>query len=110
MARDIREADWKVLRQLHEVALNRFCQRVLLDVESIAIDGSRTPHQRYLALYEAVQRRDKEMAQVFDNPRRSTAFAQIAALRSRDLLENEEFLRFSEEVRALVELFLESRA
>ena len=110
MTRDIRESDWKVLKQLHEVALNRFCQQALSDIEGIVTDTSRTPHQRYIALYEIVQRRDKEIVKVFDNLKRSTAFLQIAALRSRHLLESEEFLRFSEETRALVEVFLENHA
>ena len=107
MTRDIQESDWKVLKKLHEVALNRFCQRALSDIEGIVADPSRTPHQRYIALYETVQRRDKDLAKVFDNPSRSKAFLQIAALRSRHLIENEEFLRFSEETRALAEMFLE---
>lgn len=107
MTRDIQESDWKVLKKLHEVALNRFCQRALSDIENIVADTLRTPHQRYIALYETVQRRDKDLAKVFDNPSRSKAFLQIAALRSRHLIENEEFLRFSEETRALAEMFLE---
>ncbi|MDP1658808.1 MAG: peptide ABC transporter substrate-binding protein [Methylotenera sp.] len=110
MTKDIRESDWKVLKQLHDVALNRFCQRALSDFEGIATDTSRTPHQRYLSLYETVQRRDKEIMKVFDNLSRSRAFLQIVALHSRHLLENEEFLRFSEETRALVEVFLENHA
>jgi len=107
MTRDIQESDWKVLKKLHEVALNRFCQRALSDIEGIVADTSRTPHQRYIALYEAVQRRDKELAKIFDNPSRSKAFLQIAALRSRHLIENEEFLRFGEETQALANVFLE---
>ena len=107
MAREIRESDWKVLKQLHAVALERFCQRVLSEIEGITTDASITPHQRYLAVYEAVRCRDKELANVFDNLRRSTAFMQIAALQSRGLLEKEEFLRFSDETRTLIEAYLD---
>jgi hypothetical protein len=109
MAQDISESDWKVIKQLHAVALDRFCQRVLSEVNEIAADTSRTSHQRYLALFETVQRRNKEMANVFDGLRRSTALLQIAALRSRGLLEDSEFMRFSAGTRALVEVFLDSR-
>ena len=110
MTKDIRESDWKILKQLHQVALNRFCQYALSDIEGIVTDTSKTPHQRYITLYETVQRRDKEIVESFDNLSRSKAFLQIAALRSRQLLENEEFLRFGEETRALVEMLLENHA
>lgn len=110
MVREISESDWKVVKQLHAVALDRFCERVLSEVDDIAADTLRTSHQRYLALFETVQHRNKEMANVFDNLRRSTALLQIAALRSRGLLEDSEFMRFSEGTRALVEVFLDGRA
>lgn len=110
MAREISESDWKVVKQLHAVALDRFCERVLSEVDAIAADASRTSHQRYLALFETVQRRNKEMANFFDDLRRSTALLQIAALRNRGLLEGGEFMRLSEETRALVEVLLEGRA
>ena len=29
--REIKESDWKILRQLHSDALERFCRRILLD-------------------------------------------------------------------------------
>ena len=30
MSREISEADWKLFRQLHPLALERFCERVLV--------------------------------------------------------------------------------
>ena len=110
MSRDIRESDWKILKQLHPIALERFCQRVFQEVDGITSEASETFHQRYLALYKIVERRDKEMESVFGSLRRSTALLQIAALRSRGLLEDEEFVRFSEEVQGDVAVFLDGRA
>ncbi|MGB4925450.1 MAG: hypothetical protein WBP25_03010 [Giesbergeria sp.] len=109
MARELSESDWKVLKQLHSIALERFCQRVLSEVDGIVADTSKTSHQRYLAMYEAIQRRDKEISRVFDDLRRSTAILQLAALRSRKLIEDAEFMRFSEETQGLVGVFLEAR-
>jgi hypothetical protein len=38
--RDIKETDWKVLRRLHPLALERFCQRVSsLSEEARAVIG-----------------------------------------------------------------------
>src|SRR5437868_5933423 len=58
MPREIKEADWKVLRRLHPLALNRFCERVLAEIESVKHDHARSSHQRYLDIFEIVERRD----------------------------------------------------
>lgn len=100
--RDIRESDWKHLRSLHKIALERFCQRVLSDLQQRASLSSQTFHQRYLDIYQLVKQRDKLLAQIFDDPRRSTATYTIIALRRHGLLEDAEFAQFSEELRNLV--------
>lgn len=107
MSADIRESDWKIFRELREVALDRFCQKVLSDMVQAASDGSRGHHERYLAVYELIRERDKELAGVFDSPRRSVAMMQLAAIRARKLLTDEEFARFSPETRTTVGHWLE---
>jgi hypothetical protein len=49
MPREIKEADWKLLRRLHPLALERFCERALAEIESVKHDDARSFHQRYLA-------------------------------------------------------------
>ena len=44
MMREIGQPDWKLYRQLHPVALERFCQRVLSDIERPAKDSAKTSH------------------------------------------------------------------
>ena len=51
-------------------------------------------------------RRDKEIAQTFNDLRRSRAFTQIASLKGRGLLTEDEFLRFSQDTRDSVDLLL----
>jgi hypothetical protein len=46
--RDFPESDWKTFRELREVALQRFCQRVLDQVEPLCRDASQSPYERYL--------------------------------------------------------------
>jgi hypothetical protein len=55
MLREIKEADWKVLRRLHPVALERFCERVLAETESVNNDSARNFHQRYLQIFEIIE-------------------------------------------------------
>jgi hypothetical protein len=66
-------------------------------------------HQRYLAIFAVLQRRDKEIAQAFNDLRRSTALTQLATIYSHGLLTEEEFLRFSPETRSIIELLLARR-
>lgn len=95
MSRRFPESDWKVFRQLRELALQRFCERVLIEVEQISSDSAKSFHDRYLRLYRLLQRRDRELGQAFNDPRRSTAMMQLAMINSRRLLEPEELMRFS---------------
>ena len=104
--RQIKESDWKLLRQMASVALERFCREILETLERLLADDTKTYHQRYLAVYELLQRRDKKLAEAFDNMRRSTAFYQLAHIYSQRLLRDEEFSRFSPETRSFVELLL----
>jgi hypothetical protein len=46
--REIKESDWKILRQVHKEALERFCEQILLEVERINSDSAKSFHQRYL--------------------------------------------------------------
>ena len=106
MSRGIAESDWKILRELHPIALDRFCHRILKEIESAIADSSRSHHQRYRAIYGLVGRRDREIADAFNDLRRSTAVMRICYLRKLGLLCDEEFARFSEETRGAVQAFL----
>lgn len=104
--RDIAEHDWKALRDLHPVALDRFCRAVLDEINRLGADASQTAHQRYRAIYQLINRRDKEIAEAFDDLRRSRALMTIAKLRQLGQLTDDEFARFSAETRAGAESLL----
>ena len=108
MMREIKESDWKILRQLHSDALERFCKQILVEIARIQADDKKSFHQRYLEVYAAMQRRDKEIALTFNNLRRSTALAQLAGMKARGLLTEDEFSRFSQETQEIVALLLGS--
>ena len=103
---EIKESDWKLLRQLHDVALERFCQRVLGEIERRSSASKKTYHQRYLDIYRLMQRRDRELADAFNDLRRSTAVQQLTVIHSHGLLSEEEFSRFSPETRNAVDSLL----
>jgi hypothetical protein len=82
MSDEIPEADWKTFRELRTVALERFCERVLAELVKLATDSPGSNHERYLAVYQLIKKRDKELAGAFDDFRRSTAVRQIAISRA----------------------------
>lgn len=106
--REIKESDWKTLRQLHKVALERFCERILSEVAHVTADRTKTFHQRYLEVWRTLRERDKEMAQAFDDLRRSRALFQIASMKNLGFLTDDELHRFSQETQERVDLLLGS--
>jgi hypothetical protein len=109
MTHQISEADWKIFRQLHQVALDRFCERVLAEAAQLASSPGKTAHERYVGLYRLFQRRDRELAELFDDLRRSTALLRLLGIRSQGLLTDEEFARFSPEARAVVQPIVDAQ-
>ncbi|HEV3237164.1 MAG TPA: hypothetical protein VGZ25_09265 [Gemmataceae bacterium] len=107
MSPHIKESDWKIFRDLQPLALDRFCQRVLLEAAEQISDSGKTSHERYLGLYRLLKRRDKELANAFDEPSRSSAIIQLAKIQHEGLLTKEELARFSAETRNAVQGLLD---
>jgi tRNA nucleotidyltransferase/poly(A) polymerase len=103
---EIKEPDWKVLRRVHPLALERFCERVLAEIDRVLRNGAPSPHARYLQIFRILQQRDREMARLFDNPRRSHALTMLAQIRSQGLLTEDEFSSLSPEKRATIQMLL----
>ncbi|MHC4302568.1 MAG: hypothetical protein ACYS7Y_35355 [Planctomycetota bacterium] len=103
MTRDIPESDWKVFRELRDIALERFCKRVFDEIDRFRHDDSQTYHQRYIDLFQSLIDRDVEMARAFNNPRRSTMFLQLVMIHALGLVEPQELARFTPATREHVE-------
>ena len=106
MHRPISEADWKLFRQLQPIALERLCERALSDVEKLIASSKKSAHERYLQLYKLLERKEEEIAQAFNDLRRSTAWFQIARIQSQGLFTEEEFERFSPETHQAVKVLM----
>jgi hypothetical protein len=100
---NVPESDWKIFRELREVALQRFCERVLEELKSVTEDRSQSHHERYLAIFRLIQARDKQLADAFDGLARSRMILQLATIRVLGLLSPGELERFSQEIRRAVE-------
>jgi hypothetical protein len=95
-----------VFRDVHQTALDRYCKRVLSEIKYVATDSKMTSHERYLQIYKLVHERNETMAGLFDNKSRSKALFMLAGLREHRLVTDEEFARFSQELRDEVEEIL----
>ena len=73
--KQIAESDWKIFREIHPVALARFCERILGEVMRLADDTGTPSHERYLLVYKLIQQRETEIADAFNDMRRSTAYS-----------------------------------
>jgi len=93
MTREIPESDWKALRPLREAALERFCSQVLQEIGDLSARPGMSAHDRYLAIYRLLQRRDDELAHAFNDWRRSRAIPQAAVMASLGLFEPEDLAR-----------------
>jgi len=91
----IAEADWKIFKKVRAKALDRFSQRVLDEFRAICNDTSMTAHERYLKLYKHIHTRDREMAGMFDDYRRSTALLCLALMRKHEPVEDNDLSPFS---------------
>jgi len=109
MPPDMSEADWKILRRVHPLALERFCQRVLGDAERIVRNSALSHHERYLEIFKFMQQRDRDIAHLFDDPKRSRALTMLAHMRAEGVLMEEEFSSLSRQTRSAVEMLLGAR-
>jgi hypothetical protein len=105
---EIKEPDWRVLRRVHPRALERFCERVLAQIDGVSRDGAKSHHARYLQIFRIIKESDREIARLFDNPRRSHVLTMLAQIRSQDLLTvtEDEFSSLNPETRGAIQMVL----
>jgi hypothetical protein len=94
----ISEADWKVYKRIRDLAQDRYSQRVLDEAERLCRDESMPVQNRHAELSRLLRERDKEMFQIFDTLRRSSAALSLMMMRRHDLVTDEEMRSFSPEL------------
>ncbi len=105
MTRTISERDWKVFRELRQVALERLCDKIMAEAKAEIERPGKSAHERYLSLYKLIEKRDDDIARGFNDVRRSTALMQIGIIYSMGLFTGEELRRFGPETLQIVEMY-----
>ncbi len=93
------EADWRLLRALHDRALDRYCARALRECATVIQDTNTSVHDRYLRLVQVVNERDTSLAAAFNDLRRSTAIQRLASMMALGVVTDEELSHFSQATR-----------
>ena len=104
--REFPEADWKALRKLREVALEKFSERILDQVVRVSSDSGKSFHERYLAVWRLLQKHDKQVADAFNNPRRSHALEQLTIMYSLGLVGQQDLRKFSSETQEVIKMLM----
>ncbi|QXI54798.1 hypothetical protein [Pseudomonas alvandae] len=98
----ISDSDWKRYNELSELALERFCQGVLSDAQTVAQNEALSAHARYRTLYRLMRDRDKSLAMAFNVGRRRDISLSLRLLIAYDLLSDQELTILNEELRERV--------
>jgi hypothetical protein len=96
---DLPERDWKLFKELHPKASERYCSRALTAISALMADTAKDSIDRFFELTKLVEVQEKEWNVVFSDWRRSAAARQLGAMYCRELLASEEFDRLSPDTR-----------
>lgn len=100
MNEQIKESDWKVFKKLYPLALERFYDRAVNELQKIVAEDKMNSGDKYHKIYETVQKRDKKLAKLFDGAySRSAAFIQLISYYKEELITQKEVNQLSKENR-----------
>lgn len=99
---EVKESDWKLLRQLVPTALDRLSRRILDRIGQTSGQKSKTFHERFLEAYLVMENGNDEMGAAFNDLKRSNALMRLAIMKAQGLVTEDELSRFSEETRRQV--------
>ena len=99
----ISESDWKTLRKLKEAKLNQLCGSFLHEIKEKVIHRTDDHYRSFYAIWELVNAGNDDVADMFDDLKRSNAIFKLALWRRNGLLSDDELNEFSAETRSATE-------
>lgn len=106
----IKESDWKYLGNLKKALLARLCNRILDDIRTECGQEKREPdaHEQYLKVYDLIKKKDKMVADCFDDWSRSDLIFNILFLIKYKVITDEEVAQLSEETKERLKIHLDN--
>ncbi len=108
MALAITEKDWKHLRDLQESLIERYCLQTLSNIRRIADPvNPESSLLKYQKIYRYLEKRGKTLDVKLNDSRRSNAIYKIVGIYQLGLFLDEEYDKFSDEIKHAVKVFLD---
>ncbi len=98
----ILEKDWKKIRAIKDEKLNAVCADILGEISQGIRNKEEKNHKAYLKVWDIVNTRDKDVADMFNDLRRSNAVYKLALWYKNGYLTEKELNEFSEETRSTI--------
>lgn len=93
----MKESDWKIFKEIKEIALERYCSSILSESKKVILKEQEHSHERFLYLYTLLQNRNKHLALMFDGQSRSKAWLQLIAIRKEGLVDDATINKLSDD-------------
>ena len=95
----MKESEWKKFKRLKELCLEKFSEEIMSEVENICKSSELSAYERYINLYKLIQKKDREMVDVFNGLSRSRAFIQLLQMYRLGLVEEKYLDEFENETK-----------
>ncbi len=99
----IAEKDWKLLRKMKDEKLNAACEMILTIIHTEITNKGNENHKAYLNVWKIVDSEDRNIAEMFNDLKRSNAVLKLATWKRHGLLSEQEISKFSPETRSTIE-------
>ena len=93
----MKESDWKIFVKIKKMALEKYCSNVLEESQALINDDKTSSHERYINLFQLIQKRDKTIARIFNGHSRSNAWLQLMGMRQEGIADNALLTQLSED-------------
>jgi hypothetical protein len=103
----IKESDWKYLKKLKPILLERACAQINKDAGTLLEEGvNHDQHELYIKMYRHYNEKDDIIAECFDDYRRSNAKFRILSLVRHGIMSDEELQGFSDDTKKIARVMI----
>lgn len=98
----IPESNWKKIRAIKDKKLNALCADILDEINQEIMDKEDKNHKAYLKVWDIVNTKDKDIADMFNDIRRSNAVFKLALWYKNGYLTEKELNEFTQETQSTI--------
>jgi hypothetical protein len=95
MPAEISERDWKLFKELHPIAMNRFFEKAVKEMQPLLWSKEKQAQERFLDALTYAQDKREQASRLFDDLRRSTALLIAGIVYANGFFTADEVSRFS---------------